>query len=113
MRSTLFAPTSPITVLCRRRWRVPSDEGIDPIPSSNGPLGQSDALCRRDVRGVTRRRSLVGVVDDSDSVRESLPDLLQESGFAVQAFASAEAFLTAEIIAETSCLVLDVGLPGM
>ena len=55
----------------------------------------------------------MAVVDDSESVRESLPDLLQESGFAVQAFASAEAFLTAEITRETSCLVLDVGLPGM
>jgi len=62
---------------------------------------------------VTNSRSLVAVVDDSDSVRESLPDLLHESGFAVQAFASAEAFLTAEIAGETRCLVLDVGLPGM
>ena len=56
---------------------------------------------------------LVVVVDDSDSVRESLPDLLQQVGFAVQAFSSAEAFLASEAATETSCLILDVGLPGM
>jgi FixJ family two-component response regulator len=58
-------------------------------------------------------RPLVTVVDDSESVRESLPDLLQHVGFAVQAFASAEAFLASDAPDATSCLVLDVGLPGM
>jgi FixJ family two-component response regulator len=58
-------------------------------------------------------RPLVAVVDDDISVRESLPDLLRQVGFAVQAFASAEAFLTAEVADATDCLVLDVGLPGM
>jgi len=56
---------------------------------------------------------LVSVVDDSESVRESLPDLLQLSGFVVQAFASAEAFLTSSAAEQTKCLILDVGLPGM
>ena len=55
----------------------------------------------------------VSVVDDSDSVRESLPDLLQQAGFAVQAFASAEAFLASAAPDDTNCLILDVGLPGM
>jgi FixJ family two-component response regulator len=59
------------------------------------------------------KRSLVAVVDDSDSVREALPDLLEDFGFAVRAFASAEAFLASEAASETSCLILDVGLPGM
>jgi FixJ family two-component response regulator len=58
-------------------------------------------------------RPLVAVVDDDISVRESLPDLLQQVGFAVRAFASAEAFLTSDAVDATSCLVLDVGLPGM
>jgi FixJ family two-component response regulator len=62
---------------------------------------------------VTDQRSLVTIVDDSDSVRESLPDLLQECGFAAQAFASAEAFLASEAAKHTSCLILDIGLPGM
>ena len=60
-----------------------------------------------------RKRSLVSVVDDNESVRDSLPDLLRYSGFEVHAFASAEAFLESEAAGETSCLVLDVGLPGM
>jgi FixJ family two-component response regulator len=56
---------------------------------------------------------MVAVVDDSESVRESLPDLLQHVGFAVRAFSSAEAFLASEAANEISCLILDVGLPGM
>ena len=59
------------------------------------------------------KRSRVSVVDDSESVRESLPDLLRYSGFEVQAFDSAEAFLESGTISDTHCLVLDVGLPGM
>jgi FixJ family two-component response regulator len=59
------------------------------------------------------KRSLVSVVDDSDSVRESLPDLLLHSGFDAQTFPSAEAFLESEAVSETSCLILDVALPGM
>ena len=62
---------------------------------------------------MTSQRPLVCVVDDNESVRESLPDLLQDSGFDVQPFASAEAFLESEYVGKTSCLLLDVGLPGM
>jgi len=53
------------------------------------------------------------VVDDDESVRESLPDLLKEFGFEAQAFSSAEEFLASKSIAETRCLVLDVAMPGM
>ena len=58
-------------------------------------------------------RSLVSVVDDDDSVRESLPDLLTEFGFAVQAFSSAEEFLASECVGQTRCLILDIAMPGM
>ena len=58
-------------------------------------------------------RLLVSVVDDSESVRESLPDLLQQFGFAVETFSSAAAFLASKAVGRTSCLILDVGLPGM
>jgi FixJ family two-component response regulator len=58
-------------------------------------------------------RPLVSVVDDDESVRESLPDLLQEFGFATQAFASAEEFLASDRLSQTSCLILDVAMPGM
>jgi FixJ family two-component response regulator len=56
---------------------------------------------------------LVALVDDNESVRESLPDLLRYSGHEVQVFASAEAFLASDTLTETECLILDVGLPGM
>ena len=58
-------------------------------------------------------RSLVSVVDDDESVRESLPDLLREFGFAVQAFSSAEEFLASDAIGKTHCLILDIAMPGM
>ena len=58
-------------------------------------------------------RSLVSVVDDDESVRESLPDLLRELGFAAQAFSSAEAFLASDSVGETKCLILDIAMPGM
>ena len=59
------------------------------------------------------RRSLVSVVDDDESVRESLPDLLRELGFASHAFSSAEEFLTSDYVDQTRCLILDIAMPGM
>jgi FixJ family two-component response regulator len=59
------------------------------------------------------KRSLVSVVDDDESVRESLPDLLREFGFAVQAFSSAEEFLASNYLCQTRCLILDIAMPGM
>jgi FixJ family two-component response regulator len=58
-------------------------------------------------------RPLISVVDDDESVRESLPDLLKEFGFDAQTFSSAEEFLASESIANTNCLILDVAMPGM
>jgi FixJ family two-component response regulator len=58
-------------------------------------------------------RPLVSVVDDDESVRESLPDLLREFGFRVETFASAEEFLASESLAQTRCLLLDIAMPGM
>lgn len=61
----------------------------------------------------TSGRSLVSVVDDDESVRESLPDLLKELGFDARAFSSAEAFLSSDYLDKTRCLILDVMMPGM
>ena len=58
-------------------------------------------------------QALVSVVDDDESIRESLPDLLREFGFAAQAFASADEFLKSGDLAATRCLVLDITMPGM
>jgi FixJ family two-component response regulator len=56
---------------------------------------------------------LITVVDDDESVRESLPDLLTQHGFVARAFASAEAFLASEYISLTECLILDIAMPRM
>jgi FixJ family two-component response regulator len=62
---------------------------------------------------VTGKPALVSVVDDDESVRESLPDLLRQFGFASKAFSSAEAFLASDALSDTNCLLLDVVMPGM
>jgi FixJ family two-component response regulator len=56
---------------------------------------------------------LLSVVDDDESVRESLPDLLRKLGFAARAFSSAQEFLSSDSVDETKCLILDVAMPGM
>lgn len=58
-------------------------------------------------------RPIVAVVDDDESVRESLPDLLGEFGFASRAFASAEEFLGSDCVDQAQCLILDIAMPGM
>jgi FixJ family two-component response regulator len=58
-------------------------------------------------------RSLIAVVDDDESVRESLPDLLREFGFSARAFASAEEFLRSGCVEDAHCLILDFAMPGM
>jgi FixJ family two-component response regulator len=62
---------------------------------------------------VKNKRSLISVVDDDESIRESLPDLLRIFGFAAQTFSSAEEFLASDRIGQTRCLILDVAMPGM
>ena len=62
---------------------------------------------------MTDTRLLVSVVDDDESVRESLPDLLKELGFAARAFSSAEEFLESDTVLRTECLILDIAMPGM
>jgi FixJ family two-component response regulator len=58
-------------------------------------------------------RVLVSVVDDDESVRESLPHLLRKFGFATEVFSSAEEFLASEFVDQTRCLILDIAMPGM
>jgi len=59
-----------------------------------------------------RTHSLVSVIDDDESVRESLPDLLRQFVYAVEAFSSAEDFLASDFVGRTECLVLDMAMPG-
>jgi FixJ family two-component response regulator len=68
---------------------------------------------RRREESVMVNRSLVSIVDDDESVRESLPDLVREFGYAAQAFSSAEEFLASDYVSQTKCLILDIAMPGM
>ena len=63
-------------------------------------------------KGATER-PLLSVVDDDEMLRESLPDLLWECGFAARAFSSGPEFLSSECVDKTRCLILDVAMPGM
>jgi FixJ family two-component response regulator len=56
---------------------------------------------------------LISIVDDDESLRDSLPDLLRELGFDAQTFSSAEAFLASNCRGLTRCLILDIAMPGM
>lgn len=62
---------------------------------------------------VSAVRPIVSVVDDDESLRESLPGLLRELGFDAEAFSSAEEFLVSDHLGRTQCLILDVRMPGM
>jgi FixJ family two-component response regulator len=78
-----------------------------------------DALLRvahclvMDFRQGIPERPLVSVVDDDESVRESLPDLLREFGFSASAFSSAKEFLSSDRVGQTKCLILDIAMPEM
>jgi FixJ family two-component response regulator len=63
------------------------------------------------VTGTRPRR--ISIVDDDASIREALKSLMRSARFSVEAFASAEEFLASERLNDTSCLILDVHLPGM
>ena len=65
------------------------------------------------MRREASKRPLVSIVDDDESVRESLPDLLRELGFAAEAFSSAEEYLKSDSLERTDCLLLDITMPGM
>jgi FixJ family two-component response regulator len=56
---------------------------------------------------------LVTIVDDDESVRESVPGLVRKFGFRVRAFTSAQEFLASDCVDQTKCLILDVAMPGM
>ena len=75
-------------------------------------MNSTNAEAHRSSMRATEHR-LVGIVDDDESVRESLPDLIKALGFAARAFSSAEEFLWSDCVDETSCLILDIAMPGM
>jgi FixJ family two-component response regulator len=74
---------------------------------------QSPGIWARLEEFMTCTRLLVSVVDDDESVRESLPDLLKILGFEARVFSSPEEFLASGFVEQTKCLILDIAMPGM
>lgn len=56
---------------------------------------------------------IVAVIDDDESVRTALKELMRSAGLPAQAFASAEDFLKSEQQRQTACLIADIRMPGM
>src|SRR6267154_2544535 len=80
-----------------------------PAPIRRQPEGRRE----RHEEFVMAVRALVTVIDDDESVRESLPELLRAFGVVVRAFSSAEEFLASNCVGQTRCLILDIVMPGM
>jgi FixJ family two-component response regulator len=77
-----------------------------------------DLCLERGCFSLDRGRSVAGaahitVVDDDESVRESLRALLRSVGFEVAAFSSAEEFLASDCRSKTTCIILDLQMSGM
>jgi FixJ family two-component response regulator len=80
----------------------------------DSPRGEAHpSVVRSHDERIAIEHPVVSIVDDDESVRESLPDLIKEFGFAARAFSSAKEFLLSSYVHETSCLILDVAMPGM
>ena len=94
--------------LCRGRRQNQHQSPMDPSHEM-----EHRWVMKLDQEAGAIEHSLVSVVDDDESVRESLPDLLKEFGFAARAFSSAEEFLASDCINQTRCLILDIAMPGM
>ncbi len=62
---------------------------------------------------MTNTRPLLSLIDDDESVRESLPHLLKGFGFAVRAFSSAEEYFASGQVSQSKCLIIDITMPGM
>jgi FixJ family two-component response regulator len=87
-----------------RRWR--NEMGLDESRKGQPPPAWKQ-------NSMIEPQLLVSVVDDDESVRESLPDLLKELGFAARTFSSAADFLASDHLNQASCLILDISMPGM
>jgi CheY-like chemotaxis protein len=90
----------------------PRPEGLT-LGENNCGISETPAAMDAARNSMKVTRSLVSVVDDDESVRESLPDLLREFGFAARAFSSAQEFLASDCVGQTRCLILDIAMPGM
>ena len=62
---------------------------------------------------MAKRKPLISIVDDDESVREAAKGLMKALGYAAETFPSAEDFLQSQQVPRTACLIADVNMPGM
>jgi len=86
--------------------RILSEPGTESLDVSSRPMKKRSGICEG-------KQANIAVVDDDQSIRESLPDLLKMLGFTSQTFASPEEFLASDFFRETDCLILDIAMRGM
>lgn len=60
-----------------------------------------------------KRKPLISIVDDDESVREAAKGLMKSLGYTAETFPSAEDFLQSQQVPRTACLIADVNMPGM
>ena len=60
-----------------------------------------------------KRKPLISIVDDDESVREAAKGLMKSLGYTAETFPSAEDFLQSKQVPRTTCLIADVNMPGM
>lgn len=65
------------------------------------------------MRSVRSNTGIIAIVDDDEPLREALGSVLKAAGYSLASFATAESFLESPELLDTSCLILDVRLPGM
>ena len=56
---------------------------------------------------------VISIVDDDESVRTAMQDMVESFGFTVGTFGSADEFLQSDRLRDTACLILDIQMPGM
>ena len=86
--------------------RILCEPGTESLDVSTRAMKKKSGICEG-------KQAHIAVVDDDQSIRESLPDLLKMLGFTAQAFASPEEFLASDLLRETDCLILDVAMRGV
>lgn len=78
----------------------------------------TDEILLQTIRSALRgqmgvRKNLISLVDDDESIRRTTTLLIESFGFHAAAFESAESFLKSDQLQETSCLIIDIQMPGM
>ena len=99
----------------KRDFNSWNEEVLDTVRDRGLPAGCHSEFIRE---SVVKKKEIIGrpqvaVIDDDESVRESLEDLLGELGYAAKTFSSGQEFLASGDVELSQCLIVDISMPGM